>query len=140
MARQPSATFGLFMHKDGVGNTLGGTQKMASHVRIDRVTQGPDGAEAPADRLSVNSEDFLWIYVEAELPSRTAPKGEYFRVVGNKPDPTTRQALGPPTISGSYYRFSVIHYVLSKQSKYSFYFADDLNAPKYEDRWEIVTV
>jgi len=113
---------------------------MANHVRIDRVTQGPDGAETPADRLSVNSEDFLWIYVEAVLPSRAAPQGEYFSVVGGKPDPATRQPLGPPTMAGGQYRFSVIHYTLSKKSKYSFHFADDLNAPKYEDRWEVVTV
>jgi hypothetical protein len=113
---------------------------MASHVRIDRVTQGADGHETPADRLSVNSEDFLWIYVEAELPSGAAPRGEYFKVVGGKPDPRTRVLLDPPTLVGGQYRFSVIHYVLSKQTKYSFHFADDLDAPKYEDRWEIMTV
>jgi hypothetical protein len=113
---------------------------MANHVRIDRVTQGPDHAETPADRLSVNSEDFLWIYVDAELPSGAAPKGTYFKVVGDKPDPATRQPLGPPKLVGKQYRFSVIHYVLSKKSKYSFHFADDLDAPSYEDRWEVVTV
>jgi hypothetical protein len=113
---------------------------MANHVRIDRVTQGPDGAETPADRLSVNSEDFLWIYVEAELPSGAAPKGEYFKIVGDKPDPATRQMLNSPTMVEGLYRFSVIHFVLSRKSKYSFHFADDLNAPNYEDRWEVVTV
>src|SRR5262245_36238017 len=113
---------------------------MANHVRIDRVTQGPDGHEMPADRLSINSEDFLWIYVEAELPSGAAPKGEYFKIVGDKPDPATKILLGPPTMAGGQYRFSVIHYVLSKQSKYLFHFADDLNSPNYEDKWEIVTV
>ncbi len=113
---------------------------MANHVRIDRVTQGPDGAETPADRLSVNSEDFLWIYVEAELPSGGVPKGEYFKMVGDKPDLGTKVLLGAPTKAGGQYRFSVIHYTLSKHSKYSFHFADDLDAPKYEDRWEVVTV
>ncbi|MBW3599825.1 MAG: hypothetical protein KY475_21460 [Planctomycetes bacterium] len=113
---------------------------MANHVRIDRVTQGPDGHETPADRLRVNSEDFLWIYVEAELPSGIAPEGEYFKMVGDKPDPATKTPLGAPTMVGGQYRFSVIHYVLSKQSKYLFHFADDLNAPNYEDQWEVVTV
>jgi len=113
---------------------------MANHVRIDRVTQGPDGQETPADRLSVNREDFLWIYVEAELPSGAAPQGEYFKVIGNKPDPTTRTMLEPPKLVNGQYRFSVIHYVLSKQSKYSLHFADNLGTPTYEDRWEIVTV
>ena len=113
---------------------------MANHVRIDRVTQGPDGHETPADRLSVNSEDFLWIYVEAELPSGAAPKGEYFKMVGDQPDPATKVLLGAPTMAGKQYRFSVIHYVLSKKSKYLFHFADDLDSPKYEDKWEVVTV
>lgn len=113
---------------------------MAYHVRIDRVTQGPDGSEKPADRLRINSEDFLHIYVEAELPSAAAPKGEYFKFVGDKPDPATKVLLDAPTMVGDQYRFSVIHFVLSKQSKYLFCFADDLNAPKYEDKWEIVTI
>lgn len=113
---------------------------MANHVRIDRVTQGPDGRETPADRLSVNSEDFLWIHVEAELPSGAAPNGEYFKMAVDKPDPATKIPLGAPTMADGQYRFSVIHFVLSKQSKYLFHFADDLNSPNYEDRWEIVTV
>jgi hypothetical protein len=116
-------------------------KQMAYHVRIDRVTQGPDGSETPADRLNINSEDFLWIYVEAELPSGSAPKGEYFKVVGNNPDPATVQPLGPPKLIGvDQYRFSLVHFVLSRQSKYLFHFADDLNAPNYEDRWEVVTI
>jgi len=109
-------------------------------VRIDRVTQGPDGNETPADRLSVNSEDFLWIYVEAELASGASPQGEYFKIVNDKSDPTTRIPLGPPKVVNGQYRFSVIHYVLAKKSKYLFHFADDVSAPKYEDRWEIATV
>ena len=113
---------------------------MANYVRIDHMTQGPEGQETPADRLSINSEDFLWIYVEAELPSGAAPKGEYFRVNDDKPDPATRVLLDPPTVVGDQYRFSVIHYVLSKQSQYLFHFADDLKAPKYEDRWGVETV
>jgi hypothetical protein len=113
---------------------------MANHVRIDRVTQGPAGSETPADRTRVNSEDFLWIYVEAELPGAAAPKGEYFSIVDGKPDPATKVLLGPPTKVGGEYRFSVLHYVLSKRSKYLFHFADDLTAPKYEDQWEIWTV
>jgi hypothetical protein len=124
----------------GRRTTLEARISMANHVRIDRVTQGPDGAETPADRLSVNSEDFLWIYVEAELPSGAAPKGEYFKVVGGMPDPSTRVLLGPPMQVGGQYRFSVIHFVLSPKSKYSFHFADDLDTPNYEDRWEVVTV
>ncbi len=111
----------------------------AYHVRIDRVTQGPDGLETPADRLSVNSEDFLWIYVEAELPSGSAPQGEYFKIVDGKPDQTTRIPLDPPKLVNGQYRFSVIHYVLWEQSKYLFHFADNLSAPNYEDKWEIVT-
>lgn len=113
---------------------------MAYHVRIDRVTQGPDGQENPADRLSVNSEDFLWIYVEAELPARIAPHGEYFKIIGDNPDPATRTPLDPPRLVNGQYRFSVIHFVLSRVSKYSFHFADNLNTPNYEDRWEIVTI
>ena len=114
---------------------------MANHVRIDRVTQGPDGSETPADRLSVDSEDFLWIYVEAELPSGAVPRGEYFKLVDDKPDPATVQTLGPPKmVGGDQYRFSVIHFVLSGKTKYLFHFADDLIAPIYEDQWEIVTV
>jgi hypothetical protein len=112
----------------------------AYHVRIDRVTQGPDGHETPADRLRVNSEDFLWIYVEAELPSGAVPQGEYLTIIGGKPDPTTRIPLDPPTLVNGQYRFSVIHYVLSKQSRYLFRFADNLNNPKYKDQWEIDTV
>lgn len=113
---------------------------MANHVRIDRITQGPDGQEKPADRLSVNSEDFLWIYVEAELPSGASPKGEYFKIVGNKPDPRTRVALGSPRIVGGKYRFSVLHFVLARRTSYLFRFADNLDAPTQEDRWEVDTV
>src|SRR5438067_12982673 len=103
---------------------------MANHVRIDRVTQGPDGQETPAARLSVDSEDFLWIYVEAKLPSGVAHKGQYFRLIGGEPDARTPVLLDPPeTVSGQY-RFSVIHYVLAGQSKFLFHFADDLSAPK----------
>ena len=113
---------------------------MANHVRIDRVTQGSDGHETPADRLSVNSEDFLWIYVEAELPSGAAPKDQYSKMVDGKPDPATSIPLGAPTMAGGQYRFSVIHYVLSKQSKYLFHFADDLSRPNYQDQWEVETI
>jgi hypothetical protein len=113
---------------------------MADHVRIDRVTQGPDGQEAPADRLRVNSMDFLWIYVEATLPNGAAPHGEYFLEVNGKPDPATRQPLEPVSYQGDMYRFSVIHYVLSPHTKYLFHFADNFAAPKYEDSWEIQTI
>jgi len=68
---------------------------MAYHVRIDRVTQGPDGQETPADRLSVRSDDFLWIYVESELPSDSAPAGEYARV---EPTGTHRYPLKYPVL------------------------------------------
>jgi hypothetical protein len=112
----------------------------AYHVRIDRVTQGPDGNETPADRLSINSEDFLWIYVEAELPLGSAPQGEYYKLSGGKPDSTTRTPLCPPKVVIGQYRFSVVHYVLSRTTQYSFHFADKLGAANYEDRWEIVTV
>lgn len=108
------------------------------NVRIDRVTQGSDGHEMPADRLSVNSEDFLWIYVEAELPSGAVPKGEYSKLVGERPG--TPVVLDPPTRVTGQYRFSVIHYVLSKQTKYLFRFADQLTAPTYKDEWEIKTL
>jgi hypothetical protein len=112
----------------------------ANHVRIDHVTQGPDGQETPADRLQINGQDFLWIYVEAVLPSGSAPQGEYFRIVGGKPDPGTRQVLPSPGLVKGQYRFWVIHYVLSGASKYLFHFADSLSAPTYQDNWEIDTV
>ena len=98
------------------------------------------GHETPADRLRIDSTDFLWIYVEAELPAQAVPKGEYCKYVGGMPDPATRTLLGPPTVAGGQYRFSVIHYTLSPQSKYLFRFADNLAAPTYEDHWDIVTV
>ena len=110
----------------------------AYHVRIDHLTQGPSGQEKPADRLSVNSQDFLSIYVEAELPSRLAPLGEYRKVTGGKPG--TAWPLDPPTPVGSQYRFFLYHGALLPQSTYLFHFADDLGTPKYEDQWEIVTI
>lgn len=118
----------------------GDAPRKAYHVRIDRVTQGPDGTETPADRLSVNSEDFLWIYVEADLASGSAPQGEYFKMKDGKPDSKTRVGLGSPDLVNGQYRFKVDHFVLSKQSHYWFHFADKLSAPKYEDHWEIVTL
>lgn len=114
---------------------------MAYHVRIDRVTQGPDGMESQADRLHIDSTDFLWIYVEAQLPSSASPFGEYFREgADGRPDPTTRIPLEPPSHSEAFYRFSVIHYVLSPQTRYWFHFADDLSNPTYQDQWEVVTI
>jgi hypothetical protein len=121
--------------RDAKGETV-----MAFDVKIIRVTQGPDGFEKPANPLQIDSQDFLWIYVEAVLPSGAAPRGEYFREVGGKPDPASRVPLGPPTPSGGMYRFSVIHYVLSPQTTYWFHFADNLASPSYEDHWEIVTI
>ena len=106
----------------------------AYHVRIDHVTQGPDGQESRADRLSIRSDDFLWLYVESELPSAAQPKGEYQEMNGAK------MSLGAPTLVRGQYRFSVIHYVLSPQSEYVFHFADNLSAPRYDDHWTIKTV
>jgi hypothetical protein len=114
--------------------------KRTYHVRIDRVTQGVAGGEKPADRLSIDSKDFLWLYVEAELPRASPPSGEYYEIVSEKPEPGTRVRLEPPTLVNGHYRFSVIHFVLSEHSRYLFHFADDLNTPNYEDRWEIATL
>ena len=36
------------------------------NVRIARVTRSDSVKEAPADRLLVNADEFLWFYVEAE--------------------------------------------------------------------------
>jgi len=104
------------------------------------VTQGPDGHEEPADRVSVDSKDFLWIYVEAKLPSGSPPLGEYYEIVDGKPRQNTPIRLDPPKLISGQYRFSVIHYVLSERRKYLFHFADDLSTPNYEDRWEIATI
>jgi hypothetical protein len=108
-------------------------------VRIDRVTQGPDGHETPADPLRVNSQDFLWIYVEADLPAQAVPRGEYHKLSPVDPTPA-RIPLDPPLELNGQYRFGVLHFVLAPQSKYLFHFADDLASPKYEDRREIMTI
>ena len=102
---------------------------MAFHVRIDRVTQGPDGQEIPADRLRVDSTDFLWIYVEAILANGTSPHGEYFWEVDGKPNPATRQPLEPVSYQGDMYRFSVIHYVLSPR-KQNICFTSPITSPR----------
>ena len=112
-------------------------QSTAYHVRIDHVTQGPDGHETPADRLSIHSDDFLWIYVEADLPAQAVPQGEYYQLDGGS---AARIPLDPPIDMNGQFRFGVLHFVLAPQSKYSFHFADNLGSPTYEDRWEIVTV
>ncbi len=113
---------------------------MAEHVRIDRAMQGTEGHETPADRLLIDSTDFLWLFVEAILPSGAAPHGEYFREVNGVPDKATRIALEPVSHKGDMYRFYLIHYMLSPQTRYLFQFADDLASPTYQDSWEIQTV
>jgi hypothetical protein len=112
---------------------------LAYNIRIDHITQGPEGQEKWADRLSVNSETFLWIYVEATLPQGSAVHGEYFQMTGGTPDPATKVSLGSPSLVNDQYRFSVLHYVLGKASSYLFHFAEDLDSPNYEDQWEIRT-
>ena len=111
---------------------------MAYYVQIDHATQSPysDGPEMPADRLSVRYDEFLWLYVNAELPTGSALHGEYY--LSGSSD--TRIPLDPPTVSGHQYRFSLIHYILSSASHYMFHFADDLSVPKYQDQWEVVTL
>jgi|SRR6187401_2746592 len=111
---------------------------MAYHVRIDHLTQGSEGQQIPVDRLSVNSEDFLWIFVEAELLSDKSPKGEYYEIIDDKNE--SKVELDEPKLIKNQYRFSVIHNVLSKKSKYLFHFADILNKPEYEDQWEVRTI
>src|SRR4051812_27926012 len=96
----------------------GGSRPMADYVRIDHITQGPEGQEKPTDRLSVDSSDFLWFYVYATLPSKAAPQGEYFREIDQKPHPATRTRLGSPVLIDGVYRFSVIHFVLSPGARY----------------------
>lgn len=110
----------------------------ASHVRIDYVSQGPDGSETPADRLSIRSDKFLWVYVEADLPSGAAPQGEYSKTAGGAS--ASPQHLAAPEVINGQYRFMVIHYALSPDSTYLFRFADNLAMPTYQDQWEIVTV
>lgn len=110
---------------------------MAYYVQIDHATQSqfPDGPEMPADRLSIHDDQFLWLYVNAELPSRSSLHGEFYAVAGG-----ARTPLDPPTVSGHEHRFSLLHYVLSPNTHYYFHFADDLANPNYEDRWEVVTL
>lgn len=112
----------------------------ALHVRIDRLTQGPDGQEHIVDRLAVDSHDFLWIYVEALLPNGATPEGEYLEIVGGAPDPSTRLLLGPPTKKGDFYRYAVAHFSLAAGRQYLFHFADRLAQPQHEDQWEVSTV
>jgi hypothetical protein len=110
---------------------------MAYYVQIDHATQSPysDGPEMPADRLSVRYDEFLWLYVNAELPTGSALHGEYYPLGSS-----ARTPLDPPTVSGHQYRFSLIHYILLPASHYMFHFADDLSVPKYQDQWEVVTL
>ena len=110
------------------------------NVRIDRVTQSSKGGEQPADRLSINSAEFLWLYVDATLPGGNPPAGEFYKFIDDKPNPTTRVALKAPELVNGQYKFSVDHFALLPQSKYLFKFADDLSAPSYRDQWEIVTI
>lgn len=112
---------------------------MVFHVRVDRATQGPEGHETEADRLRVNSEDLLWVYVEAELPLGSV-QGEYFAMRGDQPIPDTRVVLATPTKVNGQYRFLVVHYVLAKNSKYLFHFANSLASPMFEDSWEVQTI
>jgi len=111
---------------------------MAYHVRIDHITQGPDGHEIKADRFNVNSEDFLRIYVEAELPSNMVPKGEYYEMINGIPG--TKVELDEPKLVDDQYQFFVLHYLLSHKSEYIFRFADDLSNPKFKDQWEVITI
>jgi hypothetical protein len=108
-----------------------------SYVQIDHATQSPypDGPEMPADRLSVHYDQFLWLYVNAELPVGSSLHGEYSLLAGGP-----RTPLDPPTVSGHVHRFSLIHYVLSPNTHYIFHFADNLANPQYEDHWEVVTL
>jgi hypothetical protein len=110
----------------------------ASHVKIDHVTQGPDGSERSADRLSIRTDDFLWVYLEADLPNGAAPQGEYAKTAGGSS--ASPQHLAAPEVINGQYRFMVIHYALSPDSTYLFRFADNLTMPTYQDQWEIVTV
>lgn len=111
------------------------TSAPAFYVRIDHATQGPDGHETPADRLTIRSDDFLWLYVESNLPGGAAPQGEYSKTPGGMPQP-----LGSPDNINGQYRFMVIHFTLSPASTYQFRFADNLAAPAHQDQWEVVTV
>jgi hypothetical protein len=110
----------------------------SSHVKIDHVTQGPDGSERSADRLSIRTDDFLWVYVEADLPNGAAPQGEYSKTAGG--NSASPQHLAAPEVINGQYRFMVIHYALTSGSTYLFRFADNLAMPTYQDQWEIVTV
>lgn len=109
-----------------------------SPVYIDHVTQGPDGSENSADRLSIRSDKFLWVYVEADLPAGAAPQGEYSKTAGG--NSASPQHLAAPEVINGQYRFMVIQYALSPDSTYLFRFADNLAMPTYQDQWEIVTV
>lgn len=110
---------------------------MAYHVRIDRATQSSTGGEVPADRLAIDTREFLWLYVEAELPSGGSPEGEYWN---NAANPPTRLPLGAPDKVDGHYRFSVVHYSLTSDSSYTFHFADNVSQATYEDKWEIRTL
>jgi len=115
---------------------------MANYVRIDHLEQSPepDDKAVFVDRFHVDSTQFLWIFVYAILPSGGAPQGEYLTEIDSKPVPGSSVFLGPPQLVNGVYRFSLIHYVLSPQSKYWFHFADDLKAPAYQDQWDVVTL
>src|SRR5688500_3287504 len=111
-----------------------------NNVRIDRLTQGPDGHEHVVARLSVSSHDFLWMYVESSLPDDAPPRAEYFTIINGTPHPGTRVPLGPPTKLGDRFRFSVPHFQLSPATSYLFHVADSLQMPTAEDAWEIRTL
>jgi hypothetical protein len=111
-----------------------------SHVRIDRVAQGPTGQEHVVDRFAVDHQDFLWIYVDASLPGGAAPEGEYYRLGDVTPAPDGRVRLSAPDRVGDFFRFSVAHFTLSDATRYLFHFADRLAAPAFEDAWEVLTL
>lgn len=111
---------------------------LALHVRIDHLTQGPEGAEEPADRLNVDSTRDTWFYVEAELPDGAAPAGHYAQLTDGQPG--AYSPLDAPTRVGDAWRFRLLHYYLLSGTHYTFHFADDLSAPAHEDRWEVDTV
>jgi hypothetical protein len=110
------------------------------HVRIDRLTQGADGQEHVVDRLIVDHEDSLWVYVEASLPGGAVPEGNYCEIRNNIPDSKSRLRLDAPDKVGDFYRFSLRNHILSPATRYAFHFADRVDAPAFGDTWEVVTL
>ena len=110
--------------------------QMPYFLKVDRVTQGPPGMERAANPQSIDSGEFLWVYVGFDLPTGARPQGE----ASNLSDPSgARFPVRGDEAGPALYKFQVDHFTLSAGARYRFRFADDLMRPTYEDHLEIQT-